>query len=145
MSLQEQIQEQTQQTTLESTPDAEAAKILFETLIKEWVGLDDKISEINKNARTLKNKKEQLGDDILLLMKKNDIPCINISNGKLRVSESKTKSAIKQDNVEQVLTEHLKNSSTAKELADVIFVSKRDFVVKEYLKRTNNRKKKEKT
>ena len=67
----------------------------LESIVKEWLSIDDEISKLNLALKERKKKKEELTTYIMGFMKNNEIPFFNINNGKLIMTESKQKKTIK--------------------------------------------------
>ena len=61
----------------------ENTKELLITNIKKWVKLDNEIRAIKKEETKRKNEKKQLNEDLISLMKSNEIDCIDIKDGQI--------------------------------------------------------------
>ena len=55
----------------------------LESIVKEWLSIDDEISKLNFALKERKKKKQELTTYIMGFMKNNEIPFFNINNGKL--------------------------------------------------------------
>lgn len=75
----------------------------FKQMIAEWISKDDEIKEINKELKDLKDDKKQLENYILSYMEKIDLGTLDIGDGKLRRSVSKTKGALKHEIIQNSL------------------------------------------
>ena len=58
-------------------------------LIKEWIQSDEEIKELSSLLRKKKENKKSLSDQLVDVMKTNEIDCFDINNGKLVYSKNK--------------------------------------------------------
>ena len=75
---------------------SESKELLVNT-IKEWVAINNKMSEIQKLLKDLRGKKKQLSDSLIKIMENNEIDGIDINNGKLVYRKNKVKAPINKD------------------------------------------------
>ena len=80
----------------------ESKEILVNT-IKEWMSINNKVSELQKVLKDLRVKKKQLSDTLIKIMENNEIDGININNGKLVYRKNKVKAPINKDYLLKVL------------------------------------------
>lgn len=62
--------------------------------IKDWILLDDEIKNLQKKLKECKSEKKQLTDNLLQIMKNNEIDCFDINDGKLLIHKIKSKCAL---------------------------------------------------
>ena len=79
------------------------SKELLVNKIKEWIILNNKLSELQKVSKELRNKKKQLSDSLINIMENNEIDGIDINNGKLVYRKNKIKTSINKDYLLKVL------------------------------------------
>lgn len=74
--------------------------------IKEWVSVDNKIKEINKHVKELREKRGMIEEDIIDFVKSNNLEkaTININDGKLKFSETNQSSPLTFKYVESCLS-----------------------------------------
>ena len=111
----------------------------FKTLVCEWVKLDDIIRSKNNELKEIKNDKKQLEDYILGCMDKLDENVIDISDGKLRVNKTKSKSGLNKNYIQEALAELTQNPTQATTMTTHI-LENRPTTERINLKRTFNRK-----
>ena len=116
----------------------------FKELVIEWVKLDDLIRLKNNELKEIKNDKKSLEEYILESMGKLNESVIDISDGKLRMNKTTTKSPLKEVNIKEALTQLTNDSNKATLMTKHIFDS-RPAVDRINLKRTFNRKNKDDT
>lgn len=119
----------------------EAELTQFKELVVEWVKLDDIIRSKNNELKEIKNDKKALEEYIIENMKKIEESTIDISDGKLRLNKTSTKSSLKEATIQEALVQ-LTNDSTKASLMTKHILENRAVVERVNLKRTFNRKKK---
>lgn len=75
---------------------SESKELLVNT-IKEWVLINNKMSEMQKVIKELRLKKKQLSNLLITIMENNEIDGIDINNGKLVYRKNKVKAPINKD------------------------------------------------
>ena len=82
----------------------------FVQIVVKFLKIDNRIKEIMTELKELKSERKQYEESVLDLMSKTNQEVLNISSGgSLRKSVSKTKGALKQDYIAQILTEFTKS------------------------------------
>jgi len=113
----------------------------FESNIKRWVSLDNRIKVLSDEAKALREEKSTINDDIGQHIETNQLEkaTIQISDGKLRYITTKTQSPISLKYLESCLSECIGNTDKVKTIMDYI---KENREVKETteLKRYYNKK-----
>lgn len=80
-------------------------ELLIET-IKEWIEINNKLNEIMKHAKEYRKKKKVLTDNLVMIMKNNDIDCFDINNGKILCKTTKTRAPINRQNLSKALEQY---------------------------------------
>ena len=62
--------------------------------VKEWIKLDDTLKKLQREAREHKERKKHLTNNLIEIMKTNEIDCFDINNGKLLFCKNKIKSPL---------------------------------------------------
>jgi hypothetical protein len=92
--------------------------------IKEWIKMDGEIAKLKSDIKEKNNKKKGLTNELVEVMKKNEIDCFDINGGALVYKKNKVKKPIngktllvalqnyykEQPNVAEDLTKHILNS-----------------------------------
>jgi hypothetical protein len=103
--------------------------------VKEWVAIDEEMKQLQKVMREKRQKKKELNDVLIGVMKQNEIECFDTKNGKLLYSVNKTKKSITKKMLFETLQKYYQNDEDkANEIAAFILES-RDETVKEIIKR----------
>tara|TARA_Y100000591_G_C21275235_1_gene424690 strand:+ start:107 stop:454 length:348 start_codon:yes stop_codon:yes gene_type:complete len=84
------------------------AKTLLVNNIKEWVTIDSKIQELQKQVKDLKSKKKTLSDNLIKIMENNDIDRFDTKNGNLIYRKTKVKASINKDYLLTTLANYFK-------------------------------------
>tara|TARA_B100001059_G_C17804953_1_gene568544 strand:+ start:803 stop:1156 length:354 start_codon:yes stop_codon:yes gene_type:complete len=103
--------------------------------IKQWIEIDNGISELQKQIKQLKENKKDLTSSLMTVMKTNEIDCFDINDGKLIYSKSKIKKPINKKSLLTALDSYFKNDSKlVQEVSDHILNS-REETIKESIRR----------
>ena len=101
----------------------------LESIVKEWLSIDDEISKLNFALKERKKKKEELTTYIMGFMKNNEIPFFNINNGKLIMTESKQKKPLNKESMLKLTTSFFSNNvEQANNLINFINQNRESFV-----------------
>jgi hypothetical protein len=123
------------------TTDIPATELsYFKENVKEWLGIDDEIAELNKkikDLKTLKNKK--LEPKITIFMRQYNISDLNTDGGKLKCNERNTKKPLSKNMIKQSLSEFFKQDASKVETVMEHMVSKQEVVKSYKLQRTTNK------
>jgi len=124
------IQEQIVQTKpIVSTKD----ELIFN--IKEWIKIDNEITKLKVEVKKQNNKKKELTESLVNVMKSNAIDCFDISGGALVYKQKKTRRTISGKFLLSQLEEYYKNQpELAKEITKKV-LDNRVEVVKDEIKR----------
>ena len=114
----------------------------FQNKVIKYVSIDNKIKQGQEAIRELKKEKEKTSKELLIYIKTEHLEeCpINISNGKLKYTISKTTKPMSKEYIRQRLEQYFKSKSKAEEIIDFLYKD-RETNEKEVIRRINNRKK----
>ena len=104
-------------------------------IIKEWRTLDEEIKAIQKEIKVRRNKKKELSDKLIKVMRTNDIECFDINNGKLLYTKSKLKETINKSYLMKVINDYFDDDDSieSEKVADYI-LENRNTKVKESIR-----------
>ena len=104
--------------------------------IKEWITNDDKIKILQKQIKEHKNSKKKLTDNLLSIMKTNEIDCFDINNGKILFCKNKVKAPLNKVYLLSTLEKYFKNhpNINATEVSDFV-LDNREIIIKENIRR----------
>jgi hypothetical protein len=111
----------------------------FENQIQQWVSLDNQLKQINDKAREIREKRSKLTENITKYAENNNLHTntINISDGKLRFSNTKTPEPLTFKYLEKTLGEVIKNETQVKLIMEHL-KQKRAFKIVPEIKRFSN-------
>lgn len=112
----------------------------IEEKIKLWVVLDNKYKKYNEEMKKIRNEKTSLTDYMINYFEEKNMkfPNINISDGKLNLSQVNIANPISVKFLEECFNEYFENKSETKELINFI-KSKRVYNKNQYLRRVYNK------
>ena len=103
--------------------------------IKEWLQADNDLREIQKAAKEYRTKKKELTDQLVVIMRENEIDNFDVKDGVLMYKYNKVKAPLNKKHLLNTLTHFFKNdSSQATELTKFILDTRED-KVKETIQR----------
>jgi len=112
----------------------------FEDKIKDWVLLDNKINTLNEEIKNLKERKDELNNDINNYMDTNNLTnnIIKINNGYLKLTQIKNTQTLTFKYLENCLKEIIKNEEQVNTIVNYI-KNKREITYNTSLKRYYNK------
>jgi len=105
--------------------------------IREWIQLDNEIKTLQSEMKARKDKKKNLSDKLVNIMRDNEIDCFNVNDGKLMYSQTKVKGTINKNYLLATISKCLDDQEQAQEITKFI-LDNRDIKVKESIKRKKN-------
>ena len=106
--------------------------------IRTWIQVENQIKDLRKQMREKRERKKQLSNELLEVMKENDIDCFDIKNGKLMSSKVKVKETVSKKMLLRVLADYLDEPEEVAKLTDYILES-RQVKEKEYIRQKINK------
>lgn len=101
------------------------------TAIKKWIKIDNDIKKIQKELNSRKKEKIGLSNDLIEVMKKNEIENINISNGKLVYTKKNIKKPLTQKLLTELLTNYYKGDVLKASEVNNFILENREETIKE--------------
>ena len=103
--------------------------------IKEWIKLDNEITKLKLDVKEQTNKKKELTETLVNIMKSNSIDCFDTNGGSLVYKQKKTRKNISGKFLLSQLSEFYKdNPELAKEITKKVLDNRAE-VIKDELKR----------
>ena len=103
--------------------------------IKEWIKIDTEILKLKTEIKDKNNKKKLLTNDLVEVMKKNEIDCFDINGGALVYKKNKIKKPINGKTLLTTLKNYYKEDPTVAEDLTKHILNSREEQVKETIKR----------
>ena len=109
-------------------------RVRISNVIKDWVRMDSEIADLRCQIKVRAIQKKSLADELVRLMKENQLDEIDTSDGKMVRQTRKTKAPVNKKLLLASLSKYCKSDSTAKEMSDFILASRpektSDFICK---------------
>jgi hypothetical protein len=103
--------------------------------IKGWMANDNEIRDIQNRLKELKEKRKSYADNLVEIMRKNEIDCFDVNDGKLIYTKTKVKAPFNKTTLATSLMKYFKDDDEqAKELVQFLLES-REEKVKESIRR----------
>lgn len=102
--------------------------------VKEWIKLDNEIKLLQLEVKTRKERKKQLSDSLVEILRDSDIDGWNTKEGKLEYVKTKTKSSLNKQHIKTALAKFIKDSEQVDAMIQFIYES-RSIKEKESIKR----------
>ena len=103
--------------------------------VKEWIKLDNEINELKAKIKENNNNKKKLTQDLVNVMKTNEIDCFDINGGALVYKKNTTKKPINSKMLLGILKNYYKDEPTTAEYLTKHILDNREVQVKEIIKR----------
>tara|TARA_Y100001980_G_C14493820_1_gene270540 strand:+ start:698 stop:1045 length:348 start_codon:yes stop_codon:yes gene_type:complete len=104
--------------------------------IKAWVYHDDKIKNLQQELKKCKLEKKELTNNLLNIMKTNEVDCFDINDGKLLLHKTKSKSSLNKKILLESLEKYFEKipNVNTEEISDFI-LNNREIKITESIKR----------
>lgn len=107
--------------------------------IKQWLKLENELKMLALESKKRKLEKKQLTDEVMQIMKSNELDCIDTSNGKILYKKSETKKPLNKKSLEQILKKYYTDKEeNAEEICNFI-LENREVKVNESIKLKENK------
>lgn len=103
--------------------------------IKEWIKIDTEIAQLKSEIKERNNKKKTLTENLVTVMKTNNIDCFDINGGALVYKKNKIKKPINGKTLLSALQNYYKNDAKIAEEITKHVMDSREEQVKETIKR----------
>ena len=103
--------------------------------IKEWIKMDTEITKLQQEIKDRKNKKKNLSEELMNVMKKNEIDCFDINGGSLVYKQSKVKKPINTKTLISTLQTYFSSTPAKAEEITKFILDNREEQIKETIKR----------
>jgi len=108
--------------------------------IKEWIQIDNELKQLQKAAKERRERKKELTQDLVEIMKNNEIDCFDINDGKLIYSKNKVKSSLSKKYLLDSIQNFFKEDTLKAQQLTEFIINNREEKVKETIRRKNIKK-----
>lgn len=109
--------------------------------IKQWLELEEKISQMSKELRDMRKRKKDLNLSLMGVMKENEIDCFDCNNGQIMYTRNNVKKSINKKYLHDILGKYFEDESSDEAIKLCSYIlENRDVQVRENikLKKKNN-------
>ena len=78
--------------------------------IRDWIQVDNEMRSIQDRLKILRKSKKNITDNLVKVMKTNEIDCFDINDGKLIYSKTKVKKPINKEYLTKTLALYFENN-----------------------------------
>ena len=103
--------------------------------IKEWLISDEKIKNLQKQIRLIKKNKKNLENNLMHIMKDNNLEQINTNNYKIIYSKKIVKKSITKKYLKNILARYFNNNIEKATEVENYIQNNREEVIKENIKK----------
>ena len=103
--------------------------------IREWVKLDNEIRALKKEEKARQTEKKQLNENLIEIMKSNEIDCVDIKDGQICYTQKNIKKPITKKNLMTILTKYFKGDMEKAENVNEFILDNREETTKETITR----------
>lgn len=107
--------------------------------IREWVKVDNEIRTLKKEQKIRDAEKKKLSSSLIDIMKKNEIDCFDINDGKIQYSQQTVKKPITKQILLNILSKYYQGDDTKAGEVQQYILENREEVIKENIVRKINK------
>jgi len=108
-------------------------------VVKQWVQTDNKLIQLNKMVKELRQEKKRLNEDMIRTMKQNEIDIFDIKDGQIKYKMEKKKEPLTQKKLLTILEKHPQLAAEQVQLLNDFVYDNRAEMVKESIVRKINK------
>lgn len=105
------------------------------TSIKEWITIDNELKELAKAAKERRERKKELTNTLVDVMRDHEIDCFDVNEGKLIYTKNKVKETMSKKYLLQTLQSFYKDDPTQASQVSEYILNNRQEKIKESIKR----------
>lgn len=129
---------QTSTVLLSETSAQPVSKEEMITHIKKWMQYDNDIKQLQNELKTKKESRRQHTEQLVNIMKSNEIDCFDVNNGKLLFSRTKVKTPLNKSQMVQALMEYFNNDEPrVRELEDRLMSARKEKITETIRRKIN--------
>jgi len=102
--------------------------------IKEWMLVENEIKDLRAEIRQLNNRKKSMTNELMVVMKENEIDCFDIKGGSIVYKQNKVKKPINSKTLMATLNTFFKNDNLKAEELTKYILENREEQIRETIK-----------
>lgn len=99
--------------------------------IREWVKIDNEITSLQEEVKIRKNKKKQISESLISIMKQNEIDCFDIKDGQICYSKKQIKKPITKTLLINILSKYFEGDILKANDVNTFIMENREETTKE--------------
>ncbi len=103
--------------------------------VKDWVKNDNEIKVLQKELTLRKNEKKKISKELIEVMRKNEIDCLDINDGRIVYSKKSVKKPITKKTLIGILSNFYKGDTDRVTELNTFILENREDVIKESIVR----------
>ena len=103
--------------------------------VKNWIDIDNDIKTLQKQLKEKRKEKKIYTENLVDIMKTNNVDCFDIKNGKLIYTKKKIKAPLSKKHLFSSLSNYFKNNSGIIEELGNYILNSREEKIKENIRR----------
>lgn len=108
-----------------STPSSSITKEQIKDYLRQWIRVENEIGTLTQEIKKRKLIHQQLSASLMEVMRKNEIDCFDITNGKIVYSKTKTRPPLNKAQLKNALLTYYKDDKeTASSLNEFLIASR---------------------
>jgi|SaaInlV_150m_DNA_5_1039734.scaffolds.fasta_scaffold02310_5 hypothetical protein len=108
--------------------------------IKSWINIDNEIKILQKEIKKRREMKKKSTENLVQIMKSNEIDCFDINDGKLIYAKNKIKAPLSKKHLLTSLTNYYQNDKDMASKISQFILDTREVKYKETIRRKVNKK-----
>ena len=110
--------------------------------IKKWLKIESELKLLALEAKKRKQEKKELQNELLDVMKTNDLECIDTSNGKIMYKKTETKQPLNKKTLESLLKKYYSDKQDIEKTEELcnFILENREKKINESIKLKQNKK-----
>ncbi len=106
--------------------------------IKKWIQYDNDIKNLQNELKAKKEIRKQHTEQLVNIMKSNEIDCFDVNNGKLMYTRTKVKAPLNKSQMIQTLMEYFNNDEPrVRELEDRLMSARKEKITETIRRKIN--------
>lgn len=94
--------------------------------IKEWVLIDSEMRDLQSKIRELRNNKKGITNQLISVMRDNEIDCFDIKDGQIIYSKTKVKVPLNKKTMHELLAKYFKSDNQADNVVNYIMENREE-------------------
>lgn len=103
--------------------------------VKSWIDIDNDIKVLQKELKEKRKEKKMFTQNLVEIMKTNNVDCFDIKNGKLLYTKKKVKAPLSKKHLFNSLNQYFKNNKDIIDELGNYILNSREEKIKENIKR----------